>query len=334
MGCAPSTQQEPHQVVGPTPNYTSAMGRNYSTTAGDNNNASIPDRFYCPISHEIMKRPVIASDGISYDESSLYEWVVTRNNKTSPTTRQPLQQHEWYPNRMLRNEIEEYFQNGNNKVKDNIIDKSGSNLSCSSEDHTIKKDKTKRIFFKKNHHDNNNTKATNYQTLEETMNDDHDDTDFAYVGEGTLVTSSVGTASPRYYGVVQYRRFANSEQSLLRVMKMVCLAEDESVGFHYNNDPTNTSQYLQCAILYDVEKLVKSGRFDTIHKFVPIIMKILRNSNNSHDGVVWSCLDKPPSKHGNNGMIWNGTGIPNPSVASNEVNMGWDTWYCYRKTNL
>jgi tetratricopeptide (TPR) repeat protein len=41
--------------------------------------------FICPITHEIMKDPVIASDGHTYERSAIKKW--RRNNEASPITR-------------------------------------------------------------------------------------------------------------------------------------------------------------------------------------------------------------------------------------------------------
>ena len=45
----------------------------------------IPERLCCPISLELMVRPVIAADGHTYDRSSIEDWLA-RGNTTSPTT--------------------------------------------------------------------------------------------------------------------------------------------------------------------------------------------------------------------------------------------------------
>ena len=44
----------------------------------------MPHDFKCPISFEIMKDPVIASDGQSYEKSQILKWL--KNNDTSPMT--------------------------------------------------------------------------------------------------------------------------------------------------------------------------------------------------------------------------------------------------------
>lgn len=48
----------------------------------------IPEEFVCPISYEIMQDPVIASDGQTYDRTSIVEWLKTR--QISPLTNLPI----------------------------------------------------------------------------------------------------------------------------------------------------------------------------------------------------------------------------------------------------
>ena len=43
-----------------------------------------PDEFICPISHELMEDPVLASDGHAYERREIFRWLCTHN--TSPLT--------------------------------------------------------------------------------------------------------------------------------------------------------------------------------------------------------------------------------------------------------
>ncbi|XP_026150647.1 WD repeat, SAM and U-box domain-containing protein 1 [Mastacembelus armatus] len=60
-----------------------------------------PDEFLCPVSRELMKDPVIASDGYSYERESIESWIRGKN-KTSPMTNLPLQTTLLTPNRSLK----------------------------------------------------------------------------------------------------------------------------------------------------------------------------------------------------------------------------------------
>ncbi|CAH2305585.1 WD repeat, SAM and U-box domain-containing 1 isoform X1 [Pelobates cultripes] len=61
---------------------------------------NIPDEFLCPITCEIMKDPVIASDGYSYERSAIENWISTK--RTSPMTNLPLENLLLTPNRTLK----------------------------------------------------------------------------------------------------------------------------------------------------------------------------------------------------------------------------------------
>jgi uncharacterized protein YegL len=68
--------------------------------------------FYCPITDEIMKDPVIDYEGNSYERNAIEEWL--RMNGTSPITRNPLSIAQLVPNRSLRNAIEDELLAQNN----------------------------------------------------------------------------------------------------------------------------------------------------------------------------------------------------------------------------
>ena len=87
----------------------------------------------CPITHEIMRDPVSDNEGNNYEKSAITEWI-TRGNKNSPTTRQPLFLTDLIPNRELKDVIDNF-------LKDNPEHK----LSGGS-----KKRKRKRKYRKRN----------------------------------------------------------------------------------------------------------------------------------------------------------------------------------------
>lgn len=60
-----------------------------------------PDEFLCPISREVMKDPVIAADGYSYERESIEGWIKGKT-KTSPMTNLPLLTTLLTPNRSLK----------------------------------------------------------------------------------------------------------------------------------------------------------------------------------------------------------------------------------------
>ncbi|KAL0338700.1 UNVERIFIED_CONTAM: E3 ubiquitin-protein ligase PUB24 [Sesamum angustifolium] len=53
-------------------------------------NIEVPEYFICPISLQIMKDPVTAITGITYDRQSIERWLFETNNTTCPVSKQPL----------------------------------------------------------------------------------------------------------------------------------------------------------------------------------------------------------------------------------------------------
>ncbi|XP_041857271.1 WD repeat, SAM and U-box domain-containing protein 1-like isoform X2 [Melanotaenia boesemani] len=60
-----------------------------------------PNHFLCPITQELMKDPVIAADGFSYEREAMESWIQGKN-KTSPMTNLPLRTTLLTPNRSLK----------------------------------------------------------------------------------------------------------------------------------------------------------------------------------------------------------------------------------------
>jgi WD40 repeat protein len=60
-----------------------------------------PDEYYCPIRHEIMRDPVIAADGYTYEREAIQAWIDS-GKRTSPMTNAPMGHFELTPNRSLK----------------------------------------------------------------------------------------------------------------------------------------------------------------------------------------------------------------------------------------
>ncbi|GAY32906.1 hypothetical protein CUMW_004710 [Citrus unshiu] len=70
----------------------------------DHQDIEIPEYFICPISLQIMKDPVTAITGITYDRESIEHWLFQGNNNAEcPVTKQPLpKDSDLTPNHTLR----------------------------------------------------------------------------------------------------------------------------------------------------------------------------------------------------------------------------------------
>ena len=64
----------------------------------------IPPEWYCPLTHEIFVHPVVLSDGYTYEESAIRQWL--ERNRTSPMTGETVSDPPFLvPNRSLRDWI-------------------------------------------------------------------------------------------------------------------------------------------------------------------------------------------------------------------------------------
>jgi hypothetical protein len=71
-------------------------------------NVSIPQELICSITHEMMKDPVVAADGYSYERQAIMKWI-ENGNTTSPMTNDPLSNLALIPNRTLSLLIKKYL---------------------------------------------------------------------------------------------------------------------------------------------------------------------------------------------------------------------------------
>lgn len=69
-------------------------------------NSTMNQNFYCPITQEVMKDPVIGPDGVTYERTAIESWFAA-GNATSPLTRQPMTGRQLVSNLALRGAIEE-----------------------------------------------------------------------------------------------------------------------------------------------------------------------------------------------------------------------------------
>ncbi|XP_070694025.1 WD repeat, SAM and U-box domain-containing protein 1-like isoform X2 [Pempheris klunzingeri] len=75
--------------------------RKIEALKAEQSGSEAPDEFLCPITRELMKDPVIAADGYSYERESIESWIRGKN-KSSPMTNLPLQTLLLTPNRSLK----------------------------------------------------------------------------------------------------------------------------------------------------------------------------------------------------------------------------------------
>lgn len=69
-----------------------------------------PQEFYCPLSKEIMRDPVIISTGKTYDRTSIQKWLKA-GNRTCPKTQQVLSHTILTPNHLVQDMITKWCKN-------------------------------------------------------------------------------------------------------------------------------------------------------------------------------------------------------------------------------
>jgi hypothetical protein len=67
---------------------------------------AVPHSFMCPITCDVLERPVVAADGHSYELEAITQWL--ESHTTSPLTNAQLHNTVLVPNVALRNAIEEW----------------------------------------------------------------------------------------------------------------------------------------------------------------------------------------------------------------------------------
>eukprot|EP00873_Tetraselmis_striata_P019387 jgi/Tetstr1/439651/TSEL_028072.t1 len=72
----------------------------------------LPDMYHCPITQEVMRDPVFASDGYTYERAAIAKWL--RKRRTSPMTNLPISA-ELVPNLALRSAVREALDSANRR---------------------------------------------------------------------------------------------------------------------------------------------------------------------------------------------------------------------------
>jgi ankyrin repeat protein len=87
-----------------TPSAASALAER--TAAVHISDEEPPDEFMCPISQELMRDPVFATDGHTYERQHIERWLATK--LTSPKTGEGLKLVDVFPNHSMRRQIIEW----------------------------------------------------------------------------------------------------------------------------------------------------------------------------------------------------------------------------------
>lgn len=69
-----------------------------------------PKHFLCPITHEVLQEPVVASDGFTYEKQAITKWLAKAEMHKSPMTGDSLSSAQLVPNHLVRAMIVDYFE--------------------------------------------------------------------------------------------------------------------------------------------------------------------------------------------------------------------------------
>ena len=123
-----------------------------------------PEYLCCPITLELMNDPVICTDGYSYERNTIMQYL--EKNSISPMTKQPIDKKNIFPNRTLKDAIENYKMNIEKNIKSNAKSKTLPKTNNNTQEY--KKDDAKYNV------DNDMDEATK-KLIEEMMNSDEFD---------------------------------------------------------------------------------------------------------------------------------------------------------------
>uniref|UniRef100_A0A453L9Z5 RING-type E3 ubiquitin transferase n=1 Tax=Aegilops tauschii subsp. strangulata TaxID=200361 RepID=A0A453L9Z5_AEGTS len=105
----PDLQKEVWTVIEPMLKPASIMLCSLSFKSVSEDLGGVPPYFICPILQDVMREPLIAADGFTYEAEAIREWIDSGHH-TSPMTNLELLHRDLLPNHALRSAIQEWLQ--------------------------------------------------------------------------------------------------------------------------------------------------------------------------------------------------------------------------------
>ena len=99
----PATTGATTSQSAPQTSPSTELGRKIAMITNRMPGISFPDRFLCPITHDVMQDPVVAADGHTYERSAIAQWF--QHHFSSPKTNERLDTVQLIPNHLIRSEI-------------------------------------------------------------------------------------------------------------------------------------------------------------------------------------------------------------------------------------
>lgn len=109
----PDLQTEVWTLLEPMLKCASVMLRSLSFKSVSEDLGGVPSYFICPILQDVMREPLIAADGFTYEAEAIREWIDSGHH-TSPMTNLELLHRDLLPNHALRSAIQEWLQTNEN----------------------------------------------------------------------------------------------------------------------------------------------------------------------------------------------------------------------------
>jgi hypothetical protein len=97
----------------------------------DGHNVIVPAEFVCPITHQIMRYPMMSRLGQSYERHAILEWIAADHDSCCPVMKVPLSYSDLISNRMLAYKINAWRME-HNIVNDTTPTPTNMNGSCRS----------------------------------------------------------------------------------------------------------------------------------------------------------------------------------------------------------
>ncbi|KAM0888573.1 hypothetical protein ACQ4PT_028265 [Festuca glaucescens] len=109
----PDLRTEVWTVLEPILKSASIMLCSLSFKSVSEDLGGVPSYFICPILQDVMREPLIAADGFTYEAEAIREWMDS-GHQTSPMTNLELFHRDLLPNHALRSAIQEWLQTNAN----------------------------------------------------------------------------------------------------------------------------------------------------------------------------------------------------------------------------
>lgn len=119
-----TTPRGNHEPIMTACNASDNSDNHTTITAADGTLVPVPQEYVCPLTLDVMSRPLLSREGHSYEQHAILNWV--SEHGTSPLTREPLRPSQLVRNRPLETKIR-FFLTQHGVSEEFVIDKDDEN---------------------------------------------------------------------------------------------------------------------------------------------------------------------------------------------------------------